>query len=278
MVDDDRTDRALGGLLPGRLAQLQRASGLPVVFAGATRRVGSTRTLTLTTFRGTLGCGLDGLTVDQGRGLGGTVVVRGRPCRVDDYAATSTITHDFDRVVVGEERLNSVIAFPVMVRGTVRGVLYGATRDRVPIGDVALRNAATVAAQLSHDLESPLTPHAGSGSTGSPESLAATAMTDLARLAASAGDPELRQQLARIHQVLSRAPTAGAPTNLLLSPRELDVLRLVAVGHSNRDIAPQLGLSIETVKAYLRSTMRKLEVGNRTAAVHAARTAGILTT
>jgi DNA-binding CsgD family transcriptional regulator len=61
-----------------------------------------------------------------------------------------------------------------------------------------------------------------------------------------------------------------------LAPRELDALRLVAVGASNVEIAAQLGLSPETVKAYLRTAMRKLDVHNRTAAVHAARLAGIL--
>lgn len=52
--------------------------------------------------------------------------------------------------------------------------------------------------------------------------------------------------------------------------------RLAAVGASNREIAAELGLSAETVKAYLRGAMRKLGVHNRTAAVHAARSTGAL--
>lgn len=279
MVDDDHLGRTLDRLLPRRLAHLQHVSGLPVVFAGPTRRDGDSRTLTLSRFRGTLGCGLDGLSVEHGRGLGGTVVARGRPCRVNDYSGTAAISHEYDRVVVEEERLTSVFGFPVTVRGTVRGVLYGATRDRSPIGDVALRNAGAVAAQLSRDLDDVLarpTAHPPAPTAASPAATA-TAMADLARLAASVVDPALRRQLGRIHRELAGTPAPRAvPAATPLSPRELDVLQLVAVGASNREIAPRLGLSAETVKAYLRSAMRKLEVGNRTAAVHAARTAGIL--
>ncbi|MCF7552274.1 response regulator transcription factor [Pseudonocardia sp. WMMC193] len=60
------------------------------------------------------------------------------------------------------------------------------------------------------------------------------------------------------------------------APRETEVLRLVAVGMSNRDVAQATGLATETVKAYLRNAMRRLGVSNRTAAVHAAREQGHL--
>ncbi|HJQ47041.1 MAG TPA: helix-turn-helix transcriptional regulator [Amycolatopsis sp.] len=62
----------------------------------------------------------------------------------------------------------------------------------------------------------------------------------------------------------------------MLASREIDALRRVAVGASNVEIAARLGLSPETVKAYLRTAMRKLDVHNRTAAAHAAREAGAL--
>jgi DNA-binding NarL/FixJ family response regulator len=51
-----------------------------------------------------------------------------------------------------------------------------------------------------------------------------------------------------------------------LTARELEVLRLVAAGHSNPQIARQLVLSTRTVEAHLRSIFGKLEVGSRTAA------------
>ena len=56
-----------------------------------------------------------------------------------------------------------------------------------------------------------------------------------------------------------------------LSEREQEVLSLVAIGLTNREIATELYLSIDTVKTYLRSLFRKLGVSNRTqAAVEAA--------
>ncbi len=48
-----------------------------------------------------------------------------------------------------------------------------------------------------------------------------------------------------------------------LTPRELDVVRLVAKGGSNKDIASELGLTEQTVKNYLRSIFEKLNVTNR---------------
>ncbi len=54
------------------------------------------------------------------------------------------------------------------------------------------------------------------------------------------------------------------------------MLALVATGMSNREAAGCLGLAEETVRAYLRSAMRKLGVGNRTGAVQVARSLGYL--
>lgn len=56
-----------------------------------------------------------------------------------------------------------------------------------------------------------------------------------------------------------------------LSARELEVLRLVATGLSNRQIADQLGLSDRTVQHHLENIFGKLGVSSRAAAVHAAR-------
>lgn len=56
-----------------------------------------------------------------------------------------------------------------------------------------------------------------------------------------------------------------------LSEREKEVLSLLAIGLTNREIATELYLSVDTVKTYLRGLFRKLGVSNRTqAAVEAA--------
>ena len=51
-----------------------------------------------------------------------------------------------------------------------------------------------------------------------------------------------------------------------LTPRELDVLRLLAEGRTNREITQQLHLSLSTVKTHLEHIMVKLEVSDRTQA------------
>jgi DNA-binding CsgD family transcriptional regulator len=52
-----------------------------------------------------------------------------------------------------------------------------------------------------------------------------------------------------------------------LTPRELDVLRLVARGHSNREISTLLALSPNTVKTYIRLAYRRIGVESRSQAV-----------
>lgn len=61
-----------------------------------------------------------------------------------------------------------------------------------------------------------------------------------------------------------------------LTPREAQVLRLMARGLSNKGIAKELGLSPETVKDYLLGAFRKLEVRDRVSAVRRASELGLV--
>ena len=61
-----------------------------------------------------------------------------------------------------------------------------------------------------------------------------------------------------------------------LSDREVTILRLVAIGKSNKQVAGELGLSEETVKAYLKTVFAKLDVSDRTHAVTVAARRGII--
>jgi LuxR family maltose regulon positive regulatory protein len=71
---------------------------------------------------------------------------------------------------------------------------------------------------------------------------------------------------------------ASPPDELVepLSPRELEVLDLMALGRTNQEIARQLIVAPGTVKAHTANIYRKLDVANRTEAVARARQLGIL--
>jgi DNA-binding CsgD family transcriptional regulator len=66
--------------------------------------------------------------------------------------------------------------------------------------------------------------------------------------------------------------TTQAEASPLLTPRELDVLMLLAEGASNKTIARRLGISVHTAKFHVGRLLDKLEASGRTDAVtHAAR-------
>ena len=61
-----------------------------------------------------------------------------------------------------------------------------------------------------------------------------------------------------------------------LSARELEVLELIAQGHSNQEIADRLFISLPTVKSHSSKLFGKLEVRRRTEAVHKAKSLGLI--
>jgi len=72
--------------------------------------------------------------------------------------------------------------------------------------------------------------------------------------------------------VVSRSRQSAEPKLFDLTPREFDVLMLLAEGASNKTIARQLGISVHTVKFHVGSLLDKLDATGRTDAVaHAAR-------
>ena len=63
-----------------------------------------------------------------------------------------------------------------------------------------------------------------------------------------------------------------------LSPRETEILTLIAGGLSNKEIARSLYIGPETVKSHLKSVFTKLGVERRAQAVSRAQTLGLVTT
>lgn len=72
------------------------------------------------------------------------------------------------------------------------------------------------------------------------------------------------------------AEIAEHSTDDALTPREVDVLRWVAKGNANKEIAAELSLSEETVKSHIRSILGKLEAKDRTHAVAIGAKRGII--
>ena len=70
--------------------------------------------------------------------------------------------------------------------------------------------------------------------------------------------------------------TTGQSPDFDLTPREIEVLYLLAEGASNLEISSKLYISISTVKTHISALMRKLQCANRTAAAKIARDNGFL--
>lgn len=81
--------------------------------------------------------------------------------------------------------------------------------------------------------------------------------------------------LAALHETTEEAPSAIASSDGL-SPREVEVLRLVAQGKSNQQIASELVLSVRTVERHINHVYAKAGVGNRVEAARYARDHGLI--
>ncbi|MFH8568256.1 response regulator transcription factor [Streptomyces sp. NPDC017993] len=278
------------------LSRLRRASGLPVAFGGLLAAPGRFR---INELSGTATAVLSGLDILQGNGLGGKAASLARPFAVTDYSASSVISHEYDAAVAAEG-LRSVLAVPVVVRRRVRGVLYGALRRPVRLGDRPLTAAMEVARELEQallleDEAARLLSVARQPAAADPAMWEEVreAHGALRALAQRIADPLLRQEMLAACGRLAAAASSGTPgavageggegradraggQGAALSPREVDVLACVALGATNAEVAERLGLRPETVKGYLRSAMRKLGAHTRLQAVIAARGAGLL--
>jgi DNA-binding NarL/FixJ family response regulator len=89
--------------------------------------------------------------------------------------------------------------------------------------------------------------------------------------AVAAGDSLLSPSVTRtVLEHLARQPTSPPRSNSQLSeltPRELEVLELIACGHSNREIAASLVIEESTVKTHVKRILMKLDLRDRIHAV-----------
>ncbi|WP_295779919.1 LuxR C-terminal-related transcriptional regulator [uncultured Microbacterium sp.] len=270
-------------LVSHAVSELARRTHFPVAFGGL-EHDGAVH---VTTIVGARTRSIDGLVVHATRGLGGRALVERRPRMTLDYRTSRTITHDYDRAILGEG-IATLFAVPVLVSGAARGVLYCGSWAQAPVGEVEARPAFDIAGELGTELRvraeverrlarSPA-PEGGM-SAGAREEIRES-YAQLRGIAATVGDDDLRRRLedieGRLAALTGDAPTGPADTDIHLSRREIDVLACAAVGSTNGEIAASLGLRETTVKSYLASAMSKLDASTRHAAVTRARRAGLL--
>lgn len=272
------------------LHAIRTQGGIPVAFAGKASDQG----LELSLLRGTRSHSLRGLQVKPGTGLGGQAFLTGRPASVRNYPAARGISHEYDQAVV-REGLSSMVAAPVVVGDSVHSVLYGALRTPDGVGDRGTEVVVRVAAELGLHLaaltalpvdEPPAVNTVVGGWTSAvsgtdpinaavyAEEKLRQAVAELRVLASAVSDSAVQAQLVRVCELFVAGPAdVDGP---ILSPREIDVLRLAAAGLSNCEIAARLRASNHAITSAMRAAMRKLSVHTRHAAVSAARSSGRL--
>ncbi|GGI87925.1 MULTISPECIES: response regulator [Deinococcus] len=123
----------------------------------------------------------------------------------------------------------------------------------------------------AHDLREEVFASLASGADAYCLKSASPELLLLAIRAAAAGSAYLDPQVA--HHVLGgvRLPEAQSP----LTPRELDILKLIADGLPNKDIAERLNVSVSTVKLHVQDILVKLQAADRTQAAVKALRAGL---
>jgi len=125
----------------------------------------------------------------------------------------------------------------------------------------ALKGSTTIVALTRHDDQAYVHELMAAGAAG--YVLKQSPSTELlhAIRVAAAGGRHLDPALPPADHARDPRRRAGTPS---ITEREQEVLRLMAVGHSNKDIASQLDISIKTVEVHKANAMRKLNLRGRT--------------
>jgi LuxR family transcriptional regulator, regulator of acetate metabolism len=277
------TDASEHAVVARAVSALTERTSFPVAFGGL-ERDGAVH---VTAIAGARTHHLDGLVVQASRGLGGRAFVERRPRLALDYRTAKTITHDYDRAILGEG-IATLFAVPILVGGRTRGVLYCGSWAQAPVGDTVARPAFGIADEVAAELRirdevqrrlaHMPKPAEASGIAPAAREELRESYAELRAISAEVGDAGIRERLQRLERRLAALSSEQADPGLdvRLSPREIDVLACVALGATNAGVADTLGLKEVTIKSYLASAMAKLDVTTRHAAVAKARRAGLM--
>lgn len=270
-------------VLERSLEVLRQHTHMDMVFGGPVRRLSVA--MQITALNGARTRSPMNLVVSKGEGLGGKALVIGRPVMVADYFTADGITHIYDHAV-RPEALHTLAAVPIIVERVQRLVIYLGARAQVDLGARWFDSLMPLVRRIERDLmvedevrrRLAVVRPSPRGKVSLTDIELREIAAELAELACLADDDVLRS---RIEAVRTRfapdsTPARTAVPLAVLRPREVDVLRQIAQGCSNRDAGEALGLLPNTVKSYLKNAMRTLQVTNRVQAITAAREQGLI--
>jgi len=188
-----------------------------------------------------------------------------------DFAVVGTARDGSEAVTVCRELTPDVVLMDVRMPG-MDGIT--ATRQLVAGAD-----GPRVLILTTFDLDEYVYDALRAGASGFLlKDVTAERLFDAVRVVA-AGDALLAPGITRrlISEFAAQRPGPGAPAALAaLTPRETQVLRLVAEGLSNQEIAARMVVSEETVKTHVSRVLSKLGLRDRTQAVVAAYESGLV--
>ena len=141
------TDASEHAVVARAVTALTQRTSFPVAFGGL-EHDGAVH---VTAISGARTHHLEGLVVEASRGLGGKAFVERRPRLALDYRTAKTITHDYDRAILGEG-IATLFAVPILVGARTRGVLYCGSWAQAPVGDAVARPAFGIADEVAAEL------------------------------------------------------------------------------------------------------------------------------
>jgi len=191
-----------------------------------------------------------------------------------DFAVVGTARDGTEAVEVCRELGPDVVLMDVRMPG-----MDGIAATRRLIEDAAGPDGPRVLILTTFDLDEYVYDALRAGASGFLlKDVTAERLFDAVRVIA-AGDALLAPGITRrlISEFAAQRPGPGAPVALAaLTPRETQVLRLVAEGLSNQEIAARMVVSEETVKTHVSRVLGKLGLRDRTQAVVAAYESGLV--